>query len=117
MDLDVLQERHLDAASPRVPLDNGEHEQRRPHEQREHGDAPLQQLLRVDAREARASPQLVERPTEDQREVGRGLGERILGGVARAHRWRFPDGLSALRRPFALRGRRTTGGYLRGRPA
>ena len=66
---DVMEEGQPDAVAPGVPLDDRQQQQRYPCHQHHREHASVQQLKGV-AGQARAPPELVQRPPEDQREVG-----------------------------------------------
>ena len=77
MHVDVVEERQRDTPAPGVPFDDRQQQQRHPGEQRQDDDAAAQQIQRVPG-QTRPPPELIQRPAEDQREVGRLLQERFV---------------------------------------
>ena len=66
----VVEEGQPDAVAPGVPLRDRQQQQRHPGQQHHREHAPVQQMQGV-VGQARPAPELVQRPAEDQREVGR----------------------------------------------
>jgi hypothetical protein len=70
VDLDVLEEGHLDGRAPRPPGQDRQHEQGEPGEGHGHDDAPAQELERI-AHQVGPPGELEERPAQHQREIVR----------------------------------------------
>ncbi len=84
----VVEQRQRDCCAPGAALCDRQHQQRHPRQQHCHQHAPVEQLQGV-VGQARPAPELIQRPAEDQREVGRVLQDRFVAGDGSggAHRW------------------------------
>ena len=81
MHLDVHQEGHSDRVAPRAPTQRRQDQQRQPQEERDDDDPATQELQPV-AGEMSPADDLVQRSTEDQREVVGVLRPRVTSGRA-----------------------------------